>query len=889
VALTEQDRDTLRSLARRIDPSDAGAHNNLGVLYYLKDLTAESVEQFSHALALDPRMSVAERNLELAYRRSGHYDRRVQELHAALRADPENRDARWELGRAYVSLAQYEAAASEFQALVARNPDDVAATVQLALAEKKVGNLESASQWLERARQMEPDSSVIYFYLGEVLYNRGLNSEALETLEHAIELSPDYADAHHLLAFVLGDVGRHEDARIATKRAIELNPTYGRAQTNLSLERMTGDRRSAGFETPGLEAGDTGQEALPHHNLGLAFRRQGYYKEALREYRLALDRGEDRRFVEQGMAEVFLLQRDHAAALDLYDGLVRDSPESPKFWNERGVVLHQLGRFQDAKESYLKAIERDASYALPHNNLAIVLAQSGKHDQAVSELKTAVKSDPGMIIPQLNLGLLLFKLRRFQLALETYRKVLEKHPVTGAWNGIGLVLNEMGRPKDARNAFARAVEVGPASAEAHYNLSFALSRLGDFDGALRAVTRAQSLDPYYVPQKFRLAIDMQFEDPGIAVVPEISADVTADVAHPISFDQSQIDDMFAELDEAPALQAPFGPTDPLALARDYLNKGLLDLAAAESDRAAGRGVDPVEMQILSGDIYARRGLHGEALERYRAAQAQAPNRWEARMGAIRQLLALGRGADAVDDAASLAEEHPDNVDVLVLLAEARLAAGDPANALEYLDRARGRAPQRADILKLEGDIAADMGDLDAAQQAYEGALDLEPRLAQVRVDLGRLHEARNDLKAAEQSYRAALETLPTLSEAALALARVYRQGDMPQMAVNLLIEALKSDPSDVDSLLALGQSLLEDGRVEHAVEAFERVLAFDDSNVGAHFYRGVAAAKQRRYTEALREWELVVGIEPDGPFAREARKHARSALDLKHIFQARVA
>src|SRR5207248_6915333 len=35
-----------------------------------------------------------------------------------------------------------------------------------------------------------------------------------------------------------------------------------------------------------------------------AFRQKGYYNEALREYRLALERGEDRRLTLQAMAEV---------------------------------------------------------------------------------------------------------------------------------------------------------------------------------------------------------------------------------------------------------------------------------------------------------------------------------------------------------------------------------------------------------------------------------------------------------------------------------------------------------------------------------------------------------------------------------------------------------
>jgi tetratricopeptide (TPR) repeat protein len=51
--------DILRSFARRIDPSDAGAYNNLGVLYFRKGLTDEAIVAFSRALALDERMGVA--------------------------------------------------------------------------------------------------------------------------------------------------------------------------------------------------------------------------------------------------------------------------------------------------------------------------------------------------------------------------------------------------------------------------------------------------------------------------------------------------------------------------------------------------------------------------------------------------------------------------------------------------------------------------------------------------------------------------------------------------------------------------------------------------------------------------------------------------------------
>ncbi|MEO6443875.1 MAG: tetratricopeptide repeat protein, partial [Gemmatimonadaceae bacterium] len=88
---SERDREVLRSFAHRIDPGDAGAHNNLGVLYYNKGMTPEAVAEFTRALELDPRMTIAQRNLEIAYFNSGYYDARLQTLREQLAERPDDR------------------------------------------------------------------------------------------------------------------------------------------------------------------------------------------------------------------------------------------------------------------------------------------------------------------------------------------------------------------------------------------------------------------------------------------------------------------------------------------------------------------------------------------------------------------------------------------------------------------------------------------------------------------------------------------------------------------------------------------------------------------------------------------------------------------------------
>src|SRR5437868_8677968 len=148
---SHRDRDVLRSFAQRIDPSDAGAHNNLGVLYYNKGLFAEAVAAFMKALEIDQKMEVAQRNLEIAYFNTGYYDTRIPELKERVRLHPEDRDAHWELGRTFALLGQQDEAAEEFRALLQYNSNDVAALLQLAMAEKVSGDIEKAQTYVDRA------------------------------------------------------------------------------------------------------------------------------------------------------------------------------------------------------------------------------------------------------------------------------------------------------------------------------------------------------------------------------------------------------------------------------------------------------------------------------------------------------------------------------------------------------------------------------------------------------------------------------------------------------------------------------------------------------------------------------------------------------------------
>jgi tetratricopeptide (TPR) repeat protein len=397
------------------------------------------------------------------------------------------------------------------------------------------------------------------------------------------------------------------------------------------------------------------------------------------------------------------------------------------------------------------------------------------------------------------------------------------------------VLSEMRQFEDARTALARSIEAQPEYAQSHYNMSFVLSNLGDFEGALRETKRALELDPYYVAQKFELAMDAAYEDTNLSIQPDLGAERSIDAAIPdFSFDPQSLDSLFSGLrppEIAPASRVA-DPT-PFALAADYLSKGLYDRAAAEVSRAMARGNARGDGLALQADIYAKQGLYGEALERYRDALRLEPNLQHAVAGEAWSLVHLGRSAEALPLARRLSAAHPDDVDMLMLSATACADCGQPADALSFLDAARRLGPMRADVQRQIGDISRRLGDVDGAITAYRRALELDPDFAVVRFQLSRLLESRGQDREAERELTAALDAVPTYAEATLALAALRRRKGRPGDSLIMLIEVLERDPYNFDALLALGDTLAVLGRDRDAIYAFNRILRFDPSHVVA--------------------------------------------------------
>ncbi|NIR28779.1 MAG: tetratricopeptide repeat protein, partial [Gammaproteobacteria bacterium] len=437
-------------------------------------------------------------------------------------------------------------------------------------------------------------------------------------------------------------------------------------------------------------------KAFAHYSLGIAFRARGLYEEARQEFARGHEAGEDATLIDQAEAELALLEGNADVALARYDALLTRMSDSPKVWNERGVTLHQVGRLDEAEESYRRALRIDESYALAWNNVGVLSAHRGDTTGAEGAFHRALQIQSGLDDARLNLGLLWIKTQKHERSYELYREMLGTDSTRAdAWNGLGLALMAMDRMSEARNAFAHAVEANPNFPPARYNLSFALARLGDHEGALRETKMALELDPYYTAPRYKLSIDLQYEG-GEVWAPELAAPERVEPVgagvRDFEFDPAELESAFRELEAPQAeVEQPLGG-ESFELARDHLANGLYDRALSEAVRAVREGGNAADGALIIGEIYLQQGLYGEALERFEEARALRPDDPEALAGVVRCLLQLDRVDEAREAAEDLQPKTGQEVRYLLMVGEALIRSGDGKRAMEVLDVAAQVTP-----------------------------------------------------------------------------------------------------------------------------------------------------------------------------------------------------
>lgn len=105
----------------------------------------------------------------------------------------------------------------------------------------------------------------------------------------------------------------------------------------------------------------------------------------------------------------------------------REQPRATAYY-DLAVSLERLGRPNDARASYQRALSANAGFIEAHVNLGALLARTGQLDEAASHEQAALRLDPNAVLAHVNLGNIFFERHQLVEAAEHYRQALLLEP-----------------------------------------------------------------------------------------------------------------------------------------------------------------------------------------------------------------------------------------------------------------------------------------------------------------------------------------------------------------------------------------------------------------------------------------------------------------------------
>ena len=165
-------------------------------------------------------------------------------------------------------------------------------------------------------------------------------------------------------------------------------------------------------------------------------------------------------------------------------------------WNNRGTVLNDLKRFQEAIADFERAIQLSPRYAEALCNKGKALTILRRFDEALAAFEGSIAIKPDLAEAWLGRGNIFYELKRYNEAITACERALRLKPsLSEAWIRGGDTLYELKRYPEALSAFDRALASNSDVAEVILRRGNVLFDLQRYDDALAAYDKALALSP----------------------------------------------------------------------------------------------------------------------------------------------------------------------------------------------------------------------------------------------------------------------------------------------------------------------------------------------------------------------------------------------------------
>lgn len=595
---------------------------------------------------------------------------------------------------------------------------------------------------------------------GLVAYQRGNMEEANKYLNLYVAQAPHDLAGRRLLAAVQIQLRDYSDAVDSLKRLLMDAPNDAGALTLLGQAYL--GLRDIGHAIDVYKQASALQPkaAQTHLMLAEAYEAQHNLAAALQEYILAAQYDQRLKAARiRVVSNQIALGHNEDAAREASRLLV-DFPDDPESYNLAGVAFRGVGKLNESRNNFIRAIGKNPAFIPAYLNLAEVLHQTGEFALAAKQYQSVLKRDPRNQSAFIGLGRLAEGQRDFKSAQAWYEHArlaapqnptpwlmlinlrmgakdyagaialgqdyVSKYPDNyDVKKALGLSLVKADKLGQAAEVYQAVAEIAPDRAQAFYELAVVRQMAGNADGARQALLNAIAWNGKYTPAYIALI---------------------------------QIETRAGNLKDAVNLAKQLREVSPkladAALGQGYLAAGRYELA--EQSFRGGLGRDRGDWGMTAGLYQAllQGGKNAQALDLMEGWRKAHPKDTSAEPMLAAGYLRAGQPAKAIPIYEKLNAAHPNNPNVLNDLAWAYHLVKD-GRAQKCAELAYRLAPQTpaiidtfAWILVQDGQAARGLPLLRQAQARDAQSPAISYHLAAALEALGRKEEARNELAKA---------------------------------------------------------------------------------------------------------------------------------------------
>lgn len=381
-------------------------------------------------------------------------------------------------GVAAIERGAEAAAKNLFERALAADPDNASAHTYLGALADRAGDLKTAERHFAAAAIAAPFLSSTRNNYGAILLRTGRHALAAAQFEASLKLDRNQPNALVNLAQIRFASGQPEDLRAARdlfERAQAVAPEAGIARALVAVALRLGEREAAAEayrKYTALLAGGGGADSAPESRAGLggALLEGGLPNEAVEELNAAVSAA------PSNVEALVALSRAHLARKD----------------------IPSAGRTLEA------AVARGLDSAPIYAALAEVYEAGGYVENAIPAMRLAIQRDPKNEAYVVRYGLLLTDTKAPAAAIIRLEEALKEFPRSARlWLALGIAQLNHGQNDDARQSFARSLELDPKSVPALAYLGTTHAERGQYAEAVAFYERAIAADgglavPYFL-------------------------------------------------------------------------------------------------------------------------------------------------------------------------------------------------------------------------------------------------------------------------------------------------------------------------------------------------------------------------------------------------------